>query len=105
MQRANVSENSALESNHSRTVRYDLLQKLTLAGGRVTNNTDVDITTQLHALPLRPFADTTKQLKEQALLDLLMTKDHGCDRIHQSAINAVGMDQLFQVLDFSGERF
>lgn len=79
----------------------NLLEELTLAGTRVPNNTDVQVSSQLHALR-SDFADTAHELKKQTFLDYLMTVDHRRQGVDQPRVDVIAVDHLLQVLNFGG---
>jgi hypothetical protein len=80
-------------------MKKDSLQELTLAGTRITNNADIEITTQISSFR-RPLMNTTHELQEKPFFDDLVAVDCRSDALHQPLINAVRSDhgQQFLVL-------
>lgn len=74
----------------------DLLEELTLARRRITDNADVDVTTKMHAL-VSDLVHTTQHLEQDTLLDVFVTKDIGCNGSEQLGIQLLA--ELLHLVD------
>ena len=66
----------------------DVLEKLRFCSGRVSDNADVKITSELDAVH-GVFLDTTEELEQDALLDVEVTPDSRSDRVCQLGVEIV----------------
>ncbi len=68
-------------------------QQLTLGGGGVSHEHDVDVTTQVSAV-LQIALATAEQLQHQGLLDVLVTEDRRTQRARHDAQNIAALRQF-----------
>ena len=87
-------------SASTRTARVrNTLEELRLGRGRIADNTNVNVTTKMHAF-VRLLVVTAHQLKQQALLDDLVPIYRWCDAFHEPRINMVRLDHGLQFFKF-----
>lgn len=76
-----------------------MLEELRFASTWITNDTNVDIAAEVHALGSL-FMDTAHELEQQALLDDLMSVYSGCDTVDEASIDIVGVNHRLQLVKF-----
>ena len=75
----------------------DVLEELRLADRRVTDDTDVEVATQVHAFR-RLLVHATHELQQYALLDNLVTIHGRRDARDEARVNVVAPDHRLEVL-------
>ena len=78
----------------------DLLEELGFACGRVTDDTDVNISTKVDTIR-GDLVDSSHHLEQQALLDSVVTENGGCDTEGQSVVNlTLHVDHVTEFINF-----